>query len=61
MGFVVAISNWVGLLLTIPSEAQATIQYLSTAYPKIEPYIFTNHNLTYLGILCVVVLIFFMV
>ncbi|WP_235641700.1 APC family permease [Francisella tularensis] len=59
MGFVVAISNWVGLLLTIPSEAQATIQYLSTAYPKIEPYIFTNHNLTYLGILCVVVLIFF--
>lgn len=58
MGFVVAISNWVGLLLTIPSEAQATIQYLSTAYPKLEPYIFINHDLTYVGILCVVVLIF---
>lgn len=58
MGFVVAISNWVGLLLTIPSEAQATIQYLSTAYPKLEPYIFSNHDLTYVGILCVIVLIF---
>lgn len=58
IGFVVAISNWVGLLLTIPSEAQATIQYLSTAYPKIEPYIFANHDLTYLGILCVIILIF---
>ncbi|MDE5012687.1 APC family permease, partial [Francisella tularensis subsp. holarctica] len=51
-GFVVAISNWVGLLLKIPSEAQSKIQDLSKDYQKIEPYIFNNHNLTYLGLLC---------
>lgn len=50
LGFVLAISNWLGLVITIPSEAEATIQYISTLSPKFEPYIFQNHHLTYLGI-----------
>ncbi|MCF6777039.1 APC family permease [Thiotrichales bacterium 19X7-9] len=34
-GFVVAISNLMGLILVIPSEASATIQYLSGVYPSL--------------------------
>ncbi|MCF6776941.1 APC family permease [Thiotrichales bacterium 19X7-9] len=34
-GFVVAISNLMGLILVIPSEAAATVQYLSGVYPSL--------------------------
>ncbi len=57
MGFVIAISNWVGLLLTIPSEAQATIQYLSSVNPIVEKYTFVGNQLTFVGISCVFVLL----
>ncbi len=48
-GFVVAISSWLGMVIVIPAEAAATIQYLSTAYPKMTPYIFYGHEHTLLG------------
>lgn len=57
-GFVVAISNWLGLVITIPSEATATIQYLSTSIPNLESFFFHNHHLTALGIVAACVLMF---
>ncbi|MCP4178535.1 MAG: APC family permease [bacterium] len=57
IGFVIAISNWVGALIIIPSEASATIQYISTVFPKATPYIFQNHEFTIVGLLLVSVLI----
>lgn len=52
-GFVVAISNWLGVVMTVPSEASATMQYLSSAKPSLEHFIYHQHQLTPLGILCV--------
>jgi amino acid transporter len=52
-GFVVAISNWLGVVITIPSEAEATIQYIGTASKRFSPYVFQNHHLTAIGIVLV--------
>lgn len=52
-GFVVAISNLMGLILVIPSEASATIQYLSGIYPSLM----VGKNLSLTGELYVVLLI----
>ncbi|MDC0535534.1 APC family permease [Francisellaceae bacterium] len=49
-GFVIAISGWLGVVVTIPSEASATIQYLSTAFPSLTTYIYSNNDLTWFGI-----------
>ncbi len=49
-GFVSAISNWLGVVITIPSEAEATVQYLSSMSPKFGAYVFQHHHLTMLGI-----------
>ena len=49
-GFVVTISNWLVLLVTIPSEAEATVQYLSSADPTPQPYLFAHGHLTTIGI-----------
>lgn len=56
-GFIVAISNWLGVLIVVPSEAEATVQYLSTVSPKITPYIFLNGHLTWMGIACTIALL----
>jgi amino acid transporter len=56
-GFVSAISNWLGVLIVVPSEAEATMQYLSTVVPSLTPYLFTSGHLTFQGILCTVALI----
>lgn len=56
-GFVVAISGWLGLIICIPSEAEGTVQYLSTAYPKLTPYLFLNHQLTSIGVMAVIVIL----
>lgn len=56
-GFIVALSNWIGLLIVIPSEATATIQYLTSAIPGISTYLMHNNHLTLLGLLFVVGLI----
>ncbi|MDF1796155.1 MAG: APC family permease [Coxiellaceae bacterium] len=60
VGFVVAISNWLGMVIVIPSEAEATTQYLSTIYPSWSHYIFTNHQLTIYGTIfvCILMLIY---
>ncbi|MDF1759771.1 MAG: APC family permease [Coxiellaceae bacterium] len=60
VGFVVAISNWLGMVIVIPSEAEATTQYLSTIYPSWSHFIFTDHQLTLYGtlIVCVLMLIY---
>ena len=52
-GFMVALSNWLCFVVFIPSEAEATTQYLSTMVPRLQPYIFAYHHLTVLGLLIV--------
>ena len=56
-GFVVAISNWAGMLIIIPSEAMATVQYVSTMDPAWSKYIFVNGSMTGLGLSLVAALI----
>jgi amino acid transporter len=48
-GFIAAISNWLGVLILIPSEAEATIQYLSSMIPSFTHLVFHNGHLTMLG------------
>ena len=57
-GFVVAISGWLGLVLIIPTEASATVQYLSTAIPSLTDYLIVKQQHTLLGSLCIIVLVF---
>ncbi len=52
-GFVVATSNWFSMVCSIPSEAMATVQYISTAFPAINKIMFLNGELTFIGILMV--------
>lgn len=56
-GFIVAISNWLGLLIVIPSEATATVQYLSSTFPQFSNNFMQNGQLTSWGIGCVVFLV----
>ncbi len=50
-GFVTAISNWLVGVIAVPSEAIATMQYISTASPTMTDYIFYNHSFTPIGVL----------
>jgi amino acid transporter len=56
-GFISAASNWLGALIVIPSEAEATIQYLSTTMPSLTEMLFSNGHLTHMGILATALLI----
>ncbi len=56
-GFVIGISCWLGMVIVIPAEAAATIQYLSSAVPSFTPYIFQNHQHTFLGSCLIVFLV----
>lgn len=56
-GFVTALSNWFGTIVVIPSEAEATIQYLSTVYKPLMPKIFSNGSLSLLGLVFVAALV----
>lgn len=47
--FPFAIANWLGIVAVIPLEADATIQYLMTILPNIEPYLYQNNQLTLVG------------
>lgn len=49
-GFVTAISNWFVGIIVVPSEAIATIQFISTIYPSVTHTIFHAHQLTFLGV-----------
>jgi amino acid transporter len=56
MGFIVAVSGWLGLVVVIPSEASATVQYLSSAIPSLKDYVFQGQQLTWLGTVIVVII-----
>ena len=58
-GFVVAISVWLCLVLSIPTEASATVQYLSTINPSWTDYLFVKQQHTPLGSACIFVLVIF--
>ncbi|APC96746.1 APC family permease [Francisella frigiditurris] len=55
-GFVIAISNWLGLIIIIPSEASATVQYLSATFPNIEHVFYFNNELTIFGLTAMFIL-----
>lgn len=56
-GFILAISNWFAMVILIPSEAIATVQYASTIIPSVTHYVFFNEQLTIIGIILVCLLI----
>lgn len=55
--FPFAIANWLGIVAVIPLEADATIQYLMTIIPSIEPYLFQHNQLTLNGDMFSIVLV----
>ena len=56
LGYIIAISGWLAMVVIIPSEAAATIQYLATLFPALTPRLFVNEALTPTGIGGVVLL-----
>ena len=56
-GFLIAASNWFVTIFLIPSEAAATVQYLSKSVPSISNYIFFQDQLTMAGTVLVCILI----
>lgn len=56
-GFIVATSNWFSTVCSIPSEAMATVQYISTAFPSVNKIMFLNGELTIIGTLMVYAII----
>ncbi len=58
-GFIVSSSNWFATIITIPAEAEASIQYLAHAFPQLSPSIFKNNHFTIVGIALVGALILF--
>lgn len=56
-GFIVAVSNWFAMIVLIPSEAEATVQYFSTFHPYLNRHLFVNGLLTKAGIAIVCLLI----
>src|SRR5690606_32949945 len=57
LGFVIAISGWLGLVIVIPTEASATVQYLSTSIPSFSGYLFQNQQHTLIGNICIIALV----
>lgn len=57
-GFVVALSSWLGMVIVIPAEAAASVQYLSTISPKLTPYLFSNGQHTFYGSLAIIGFVF---
>ncbi|MCP4475810.1 MAG: APC family permease [Gammaproteobacteria bacterium] len=54
VGYVTALANWFGMVVVIPTEAEATVQYLSTVKPLWQSHLFVNHQLTTLGLTAVI-------
>lgn len=48
-GFPFAIANWLGVVIVIGLEADATVQYLINLTPKFSPYFYINNQLTFYG------------
>jgi amino acid transporter len=56
-GFVIAIAGWLCMVLVIPTEAAATIQYLSSVVPALSKYLFAGHRHTLLGSAVIIFLV----
>ena len=54
-GFITGASNWILGLILVPSEAIATVQYLSSIYEPVKPYLFANGQLIHYGVALVAV------
>ena len=52
-GFIVSSSNWFATIVTIPAEAEASMQYLVRAFPAFSDDLFRNDHFTTLGIIYV--------
>lgn len=59
IGFVLAASNLISIIILIPMEAVATVQYISTIFPHLTDYIFQSSEFTLVGTLIVSILIIF--
>ena len=59
IGFVLAASNLISIIILIPLEAEATVQYMSAVFPDFTSYIFQNSEFTWVGTLIVSVFIIF--
>ena len=49
IGFVLAASNLISIVVLIPLEAESTVQYISTVFPHLTSYIFQNSEFTWIG------------
>lgn len=57
MGYITAMANWFATLACVPTEALATVQYLSKAKENWNAYLFVNEDLTGIGLVIVTVLL----
>jgi amino acid transporter len=55
-GFIVSSSNLFATIITIPAEAEASVQFISQAFPNVKELIFNNNHFTALGITIVCIL-----
>ena len=55
-GFIISSSNWFSTIITIPAEAEASVQYIAQAFPKVSTVIFANNHFTTVGIAIVCLL-----
>ncbi|MBX9598236.1 MAG: APC family permease [Burkholderiales bacterium] len=58
-GFIISSSNWFATIITIPAEAEASVQYLAMAFPKLSEDVFNNNHFTHLGIALVCLIMIF--
>ena len=58
-GFIISSSNWFATIITIPAEAEASVQYLAHAFPKFTQSLFQNDHFTHSGIAVVCVIMLF--
>lgn len=59
IGFVFAASNLISIIILIPLEAESTVQYISTVFPRLTDYLFQNSEFTWIGTLIVSIFIIF--
>lgn len=59
-GFIISSTNWFTAIIIIPAEAEASMQYLSTAFPSMNGLLFSNSHFTYQGIIgvCTLMLLY---
>ncbi|MCX7117179.1 MAG: APC family permease [Legionellales bacterium] len=57
LGFIIALSGWLCLVLIIPTEAAATVRYLSTMIPSMTDSLITQEQHTVLGSACIILLV----